>query len=255
MNVLLVAPDCGLQGALNEVRAVALALHPVPLNGTVTRKDLLDALGGHVWDIIWFATHGDQNGIMLSDGAVSIADLTAIARNSGAYLVVLNSCSSRYVGMEIYYELGVDVITTEAAADDMSAYQTGAFLARNLASGLSVVDAYERSKPGQNALYHLFSAHDKGEQDHLRVIKMLNEIKNQITMEVNAGFSEVKKQIGDMQSEHVALNERMVKQETATEMLKNRNTPLIHWVMILLMTAVLMAMFGLTLYQQFMEAS
>lgn len=233
---------------------MALALHPVPLNGTVTRKDVLDALTGHVWDIIWFATHGDQKGIMLSDGAVSIADLTAIARNSSAYLIVLNTCSSRYVGMEIHYELGVDVITTETAADDTSAYQTGAFLARNLASGMSVVDAYERSKPGQNTLYHLFSSHDKSEQEHLVVIKMLNEIKKQITQEVNAGFAEVKKQIIEIQVEQTVQEQRVIAVETATEILKNRSTPLIHWVMILLMTTVLLAMFGLTLYGQVVGA-
>lgn len=244
MNVLLVAPDVGLQGAMNEVRAVALALHPVPLNGHVTRKDLLDALAGHVWDVIWFATHGDQNGIMLSDGPVSIADLTAIARNSGAHLVVLNSCSSRYVGMEIHYELGVDVITTEAAADDMSAYQTGAFLARNLASGLSVVDAYERSKPGQNALYHLFSAHEKGERDQLVMINLLNDGLKRIMQQVNAGFEK-------QAAEITAIKTWMVAQETKMEMLINRKTPLLHWVMILMMTITLMAMFGLTLYQQY----
>lgn len=259
MNVLLIAPDCGLQGATNEVRAVALALHPVPLSGTVTRKDVLDALSGHVWDVVWFATHGDEHGIMLSDGAVSIADLTAIARNSGAYLLVLNSCSSRYIGLEIHYELGLDVITTEAPADDMSAYQTGAFLARNLAAGLTVVDAYERSKPGQNALYHLFSAHDKGEQDHLRVIRMLNEIKNQITLDMNAGFAEVKQQIQreieEVKAEQVSQSLRVGKVEAATDVLQRRSTPAIHWAMILLMTLVLMAMFVLTMYEQFMGAS
>lgn len=105
MNVLLVAPDVGLQGAANEVRAVSLALHPVVLNGPVTRKDLLDTMAGHIWDVIWFATHGDPTGIRLSDGTVPISDLTSIARNSNARLIVLNSCSSRLVGLEIRMSL------------------------------------------------------------------------------------------------------------------------------------------------------
>ena len=175
MNVLLVSPDFGLQAAVNEVRQVSMSLHAVILNGTVTRKDLVDTLGDHKWDAIWFATHGDQKGIRLSDNVVNIADLTAIVRNSGAYLVVLNSCSSRYVGLELHYELGVDVITTEADADDISAYQTGALLARNLANGLTVFDAFERSRPGQKSMYYLFTRQQRDDESEIRTIKMLNE--------------------------------------------------------------------------------
>lgn len=179
MNVLLVSPEFGLQEAANEVRQVSMALHAVVLNGTVTRKDLVDTLSSlgesKKWDVIWFATHGDSKGVKLSDSMISIADLTAIVRNSGAYLVVLNSCSSRYVGLELHYELGVDVITTEADASDMSAFQTGTFLARHLANGLSVQDAFERSRPGQQSMYYLFTRVSREDETELRTIQMLNE--------------------------------------------------------------------------------
>lgn len=179
MNVLLVSPEFGLQEAANEVRQVSMALHAVVLNGTVTRKDLVDALDalrdGKKWDVIWFATHGDAKGVKLSDSMINIADLTAIVRNSGAYLVVLNSCSSRYVGLELHYELGVDVITTEADASDISAFQTGTFLARHLASGLSVMDAFDRSRPGQQSMYYLFTRIQRNDEAELRTIQMLNE--------------------------------------------------------------------------------
>ncbi len=179
MNVLLVAPDLGLLEVSNEVRQVSMALHAVVLNGIVTRSDLVNTLDSlkeaKKWDVIWFATHGNPQGVKLSDSMISIADLTAIVRNSGAYLVVLNSCSSRYVGLELHYELGVDVITTETEVADLSAFQTGTLLARNLANGLSVLDAFERSRPGQQNMYYLFSRVQRDDETELRTIQMLNE--------------------------------------------------------------------------------
>lgn len=236
MNVLLVAPDMGLVGAVAEVRAVSIALHPVVLNGNVTRKDLLDALAGHVWDIIWFATHGTPEGILLTDGPVPIADLTAIARNSGASLIVLNSCSSRYIGLELHYELGIDVVTTEARADDLTAYQTGTFMARNLAAGMSIEDAFERSRPGQHAQYYLFSSHDGSEDAEARTIKMMND-----------GFSRLERLIrqveSKMEDQFNAMDRRVLTVETSTAVLERRSTPAIDRLMILLMTGIMVGLF------------
>jgi len=185
MNVLLIAPDVGLASVVNEVRSVSMALRAVALTGIVTRKDVLEALPGHTWDIIWFATHGDEQGIMLSDGPVEIADLTAIVRNSHAFLVVLNTCSSRYVGLEMHYELGVDVVCTQAEADDLSAYQTGVLLARNLAENMSVADAFEQSRPGQKSLYFLFSRNGNSDSQTLQ--------------RLNAGFASIEKRMDNLE--------------------------------------------------------
>jgi hypothetical protein len=186
MNVLLIAPTTNLPAVEGEVRAVSLALHAAVLSGTVNRKDVIDALGGHVWDVVWFACHGDSKGVYLSDGAVPIADLTAIIRNSGAYLVVLNTCSSRYVGLEMHYELHVAVICTESEANDTTAYQTGAFLARNLAQGLGIREAFERSRPGQDHLYHLFMETQRKDDDELRTIRFLNEWGTRVNGRIDA---------------------------------------------------------------------
>lgn len=241
MNVLLIAPDSGLAGAVNEVRAVSLALHPVVLNGQVTRKDVLDALDGHVWDVVWFACHGDQHGIMLSDAALPIADLTAITRNSDAKLIVLNSCSSRLIGLEMHYELGVDVVCTEAPADDLTAYQTGTFLARNLAAGMNVRDAFERSRPGQQALYYLFSAHDGAEDAEARTIKLMHE-----------GFARQEKLIRQVETsildQFSALERRVLTVETTTKMLERRSTSAVDRIMIMMMTIAVLVMFGFNVY-------
>lgn len=253
MNVLLVAPDVGLPGAVQEVRVVSMALHPVILNGQVTRRDVLDALASHVWDVVWFATHGDENGIVLSDGAVSISDLTAIMRNSGAHLAVLNSCSSRYVGMEMWYELGIDVITTETAADDLSAFQVGALLARNLATGMSVEQAYERSKPGQDSTYRLFSSKEQGEAEQVRLIRMLNEWGRNIQSDMKQLQDEIEKVKDMIASQFAAVDRRQLVTETAVQVLQQRSSPMIDRVMTGLMTLIMLAMVFLTLYQQWWQ--
>ena len=175
MNVLLIAPDFGLPAAADEVRAISLALHPVILNGTVNRRDVIGALSHHVWDVLWFVTHGDEHGIQLSDGYLSISDLTAVVRASSAHLVVLNTCSSRFVGLELHYELRVSVITTVGAIDDATAYQAGALLAQALAETRDVVQAFEASRPGQSQNYLLFHSTNRDDVTETKTILMLNE--------------------------------------------------------------------------------
>lgn len=175
MNVLLIAPDLGLPLAADEERAISLALHPVILNGTVTRRDVLNALTDHSWDVLWFVTHGDDHGIQLTDGYLSTSDLTAVVRASGAHLVVLNTCSSRGVGLELHHELGVSVITTVGEINDATAYQAGALLAAALAETHDVVQAFAASRPGQSQNYLLFHNRTRDEGEETRTILMLNE--------------------------------------------------------------------------------
>jgi hypothetical protein len=174
-SVLLVAPDLGLVHAADEVRAISLSMDCTPLTGTVTRKDLIDALPAKDWDIVWFATHGSVDGIMLSDGTIVASDLAAVVKNTPAELVVLNTCESRLIGLDLHYELGVDVIATVADINDPTAYQTGVLLARNLASGMSNLDSFERSKPAGARNYHIFSD-DSGRNSDNTTILMMNEV-------------------------------------------------------------------------------
>lgn len=157
MNVLLIAPDNPtLPLAEAEVRAVSAQLRPYALRGAVRRTDVLDAIVSQAWDVLWFATHGDANGIMLSSDYLSTAELVAQVRASGARLIVLNTCSSEAIGRELFHETGCAVITTLTQIGDTTAYQTGVLLARNLAAGLAIEDAFEQSRPGGNLIYRLF---------------------------------------------------------------------------------------------------
>lgn len=167
----------------------------------MTRRDLLHALNGHEWDILWFATHGSEVGIELSDGHVSISDLTAVVRASGAWLIVLNTCSSRLVGLELHYELGASVITTQAEINDATAYQTGALLARALVEGKGVVEAFEASKPGQGRNYLLFHDMLRNEATETRTVLMLNEWGSRLNSKIDGLERRLDREIGAMRQE------------------------------------------------------
>lgn len=206
MNVLLIAPDFGLAAVADEVRAVSNVLRPAPLIGQVTRRDVLHALRGHEWDILWFATHGSELGIELSDGHMSTSDLTAVARASGAWLIVLNTCSSRLVGLELHYELGASVITTQAEINDVTAFQTGTLLAQALADGNGVVEAFEASKPGQGRNYLLFHNGNRSEATETRTILMLNEWGSRLGNKINGLEKRFDREIGTLRKDVSALS-------------------------------------------------
>ncbi len=212
MNVLLIAPEFGLSAVADEVRAVSLALHPVVLSGTVNRRDVLDALRRHSWDVIWFATHGDSSGIRLSDGPISIADLTAVVRASGAWLVVLNTCSSRLIGLELHYELQVSVITTQAEVDDLTAYQTGALLAQELAKTKDVVRAFEASRPGQGQNYYLFHNAGRDEATEVRTIMMLNEWGSRLASKIDGLARRLDRELEELRKDLENLSRRVQEQ-------------------------------------------
>ena len=156
MNVLLVAPQTSLPYAADEVAAVASALKAVPLLGHVTVRSVTTLISTRQWDVIWFATHGDRDGVLLSDGAkLSTSQITQATRNSGAGLLVLNSCDSVATANQVHEELGIDVVCTIVEVPDVEAFTTAAYFAQRLSEGKSVAEAYALAKPGQNRTYLL----------------------------------------------------------------------------------------------------
>jgi hypothetical protein len=161
-NVALIAPGLGLENVEAEVRAVSTALHPVSLRNGVSVRDVTDLLTRQSWDIVWFACHGGRDGVMLSgEQMLDTSTLIQLVRNSGAQLVVFNTCESEPVGLFVHYSADVSVISTIAAVGDQTAYVTGALLARNLAAGLDIRTAYARSKPGEVALAQVYRLFDR----------------------------------------------------------------------------------------------
>lgn len=130
------------------------------LQGTqATLHGLLNILR-EPFEIIWFATHGNENGIYLSDGVLNTSEITTMVRSAGAKLTVLNTCSSRPVALTIHDELGMDFVCTVRPVPDRTAFITGSIFAQKIADGLDFYSAYEAAKPGQNSTYTYLGAKD-----------------------------------------------------------------------------------------------
>lgn len=152
-RVLVVAPTSDLALASDEVMQLVNLLGARLLQGArANLHGLLDMLQTG-WDIVWFACHGSEQGVHLSDGVLNASEITSLIRGAGVRLTVFNTCESYQVAHEIHNELQTDFICTIKKVPDRSAYITGTLFAQQLAGGMDFYDAYEVAKPGQNSTY------------------------------------------------------------------------------------------------------
>ncbi|CAN5442041.1 hypothetical protein BH10CHL1_BH10CHL1_18020 [soil metagenome] len=95
MKILLIVPDQPGINNIPEVRAITSLGRTVVLSGTVTVADVYQQARYAKFDIIHFATHGDESNQMLSNGeAMSPEDVAQCGRQCGAHLIFFSSCRS-----------------------------------------------------------------------------------------------------------------------------------------------------------------
>lgn len=152
VQVLLVAPHMPeLAGAAEEVYAVERAAGLVVdrLPPSARRRELVQALRGRCYDVLWLATHGEPDGVWLNEGDLLPAgDLIALVRSAGLFGVVLNSCESEELAEMLHDATGVDVVCTVSAVADLTAFQTGALFARALGETGDFRAAFDAARPG-----------------------------------------------------------------------------------------------------------
>ncbi len=158
MLILLVAPKNKELPALpwvdQEIQAIVNSGLQVQLERDVNERLLSELLGRRQWDIVWFASHGTQAGIALSDGIISTEALASMLRSVSVKYVVLNTCESVHVAAAISEEADCDVICTiSPTIEDKQAWLTASNMARRLAAGDTVFDAFRRSRPTQPGKY------------------------------------------------------------------------------------------------------
>jgi hypothetical protein len=120
---------------------------------TVDEAALARKIAEQHFDILWFATHGNAEGIALVNGFLGIDQLAPYVRTSQASLVVLNSCESLWVANQLQQECRCDVVATISKLDDATAARTAGMFATNLLRTGDPRTAYELSKPGNNQNY------------------------------------------------------------------------------------------------------
>lgn len=160
-RTLVIAPTTNLILVEKEVTAVTSTLRAEVMNGYVSANMVLDRIS-QGWDIVWFMTHGVEDGVLLSDGPINASALTTFVRTADARLVVLNTCESIAVALKIHNELLTNLICTLREVPDEEAFFTGRTLAFHLSRGKPFLTAYLDAKPGQNESYIFLPGRDQG---------------------------------------------------------------------------------------------
>ena len=155
MTVLVIAPTRPeLPDVAAEAAEVINMLGGRLLQGQITERDVRTAAAVGAFDGIWFATHTDNDRVLLSGQEyLGIDALIAYVAASGASWCFLNTCQSINLGQRLVDETDADVICTIAPAPDGDAMRTGVLFANQLRLLGTPRAAYERSKPGGNRLY------------------------------------------------------------------------------------------------------
>ena len=118
----------------------------------VERDDLVREVIAGKYDILWFATHGTESGIMLSDGILTESALLPLVKDRFD-LIVLNTCESLMTAIMLQNESSATVVCTIRSVPDYDAFQTGTLFAAALERGSTFFEAFTRARPGGNNSY------------------------------------------------------------------------------------------------------
>jgi len=94
MRVLVVAPNVDLN-ARPEIRQIQRKHHVSTLDGVVTAEDIYNTCRDTAFDIIHFASHSNEKGVLLSEGVeFTPEEIAQVARLHETGCVIFNSCLS-----------------------------------------------------------------------------------------------------------------------------------------------------------------
>lgn len=153
-TILLIAPRTDLLMVDAEVQNImdTDGLNVRLRMGEIRTVDVVRYIRESDADILWFATHGSKDGVMLSDGMLSPSMLAQLVRGRFA-AVVLNTCESVQVAMMLQNETDAEIIATVIQVPDNEAFATGTLLADWLGRTGDLETAYNASRPGSNRTY------------------------------------------------------------------------------------------------------
>lgn len=157
-RILVIAPDTDgvdLPKMTIEIGAIQRYHDATVLRGNVRDQDIAAAVVENEFDILWFITHGNDEGVLLSDGMLSTTALIQYVRADDTQLCVLNTCASEQVAIELASQSGADVICTIGQVDNKDALRLGQLLAGELAYCETYREAYELiATPDSNYRYY-----------------------------------------------------------------------------------------------------
>ncbi len=152
MKILIIAPNLpDLPGVPDEVAGLANRVASVLLQGTVTKSEIISAIEKEgTFEGFWFASHGNDKGVLLSNGKMfSGYDIASYANAANCEWVVLNSCDSNALVTVIQNLSMVDIVATESGdIADEAAWQFGRLLAIEYSKTGKLRQAVQAIAPG-----------------------------------------------------------------------------------------------------------
>jgi hypothetical protein len=160
MRILLIAPaNPDLPSISAEIAAITRH-HDVTLVVDIVREiDIQDAVEkGHPFDVIWWATHGGPDGVLLAVGhTIDASAMTDYVERSEARLCVLNTCDSEEVAYRIIAGGRADMIyTITADIKDPEALRLATQLSIELAESDDFEAAFDKVKGARGAVKYRF---------------------------------------------------------------------------------------------------
>lgn len=158
---LVIAPRSNLQYSDAEVMEIASSLHAEVLIGHITVMMLQRALYTPRKGV-WFVVHGNEEGMELSDGFLSVSLLLPMLEAASPQIVYLNSCKSIRLGLTLQERLRCAFVTNVQEVPDKEAFISGAAFAHQLSMGRSLYAAYAAARPGANTNLVFLPSGDEG---------------------------------------------------------------------------------------------
>lgn len=135
MRVLIVAPDVPTLPPLAtavEIDSIAPGHRTDIVSGDVSQSRLVNRAERQIYDIIHFVAHGDESGVMLTDGIMSPKDIAQLARHTRTKLVFLNACKSTIPGQYLVDNGIPATIVQNREADDRESVRIASYFYNEL---------------------------------------------------------------------------------------------------------------------------
>lgn len=92
-----------------------------PLVGIVNAADIEHEVQRHQADVLFIASHNDENGIVVSDGRVTEDEISAWVKQLGASLLILSVCSGAKIAKRVNRSTGCYVLFCRIDVPDREA--------------------------------------------------------------------------------------------------------------------------------------
>jgi hypothetical protein len=141
-SVLVLAPASELKNVA-EIVAAANGMRVTVLDGLVSGREMLREIASGRHQVVFFAGHGDDSYLMMSDGRLADEYLRQALSNASVEIVVLNSCRSISAAAALY-RAGVAprVVGWPDVMSDAGAVAWARAFFRSLALGADYWEAY-----------------------------------------------------------------------------------------------------------------